>query len=204
MDITQTPTKSNLMKAQASLKMAEQGYDLLDRKRRLLMRELAALENKKKGLLGTLSKTFNEAYSALKEANISMGIERVRQFADGVPEENGVEIKFYSVMGVEVPIVRLAAAGKRSPLMSLYKTNLSLDEAMFKFEEAKRLTVQIAEITSGIDRLSVHVRKTQKRANALKNIMIPRYSELIRTISSSLEEKEREEFARLKVIKSRS
>ena len=203
MDITQTPTKSNLMKAQASLKMAEQGYDLLDRKRRLLMRELAALENKKKGLLGTLSKTFNEAYSALKEANISMGIERVRQFADGVPEENGAEIKFYSVMGVEVPIVRLAAAGKRSPLMSLYKTNLSLDEAMFKFEEAKRLTVQIAEITSGIDRLSVHVRKTQKRANALKNIMIPRYSELIRTISSSLEEKEREEFARLKVIKSR-
>ena len=203
MDITQTPTKSNLMKAQASLKMAEQGYDLLDRKRRLLMRELTALENKKKGLLGTLSTTFNEAYSALKEANISMGIERVWQFADGVPEENGIEIKFYSVMGVEVPIVRLAAAGKRSPLMSLYKTNLSLDEAMFKFEEAKRLTVQIAEITSGIDRLSVHVRKTQKRANALKNIMIPRYTELIRSISSSLEEKDREEFARLKVIKSR-
>lgn len=192
------------MKAQASLKMAEQGYDLLDRKRRLLMRELSALENKKKGLLGTLSKTFQAAYNALKEANISMGIERVQQFADGVPEDNGVEIKFYSVMGVEVPIVRLAAPGKRSPLMSLYKTNLSLDEAMFQFEEAKRLTVQIAEITSGIDRLSVHVRKTQKRANALKNIMIPRYTELIRTISSSLEEKEREEFARLKVIKSRS
>lgn len=60
-----------------------------------------------------------------------------------------------------------------------------------------------AEITSGIDRLSVHVRKTQKRANALKNIMIPRYTELIRSITSSLEEKEREEFARLKVIKSR-
>lgn len=203
MDVTQTPTKSNLMKAEASLKMAEQGYDLLDRKRRLLMRELTALENKKKGLLGTLSRTFAEAYGALQEANISMGIERVRQFAGGVPEENGVEIKFYSVMGVEVPVVRLTAAEKRAPLMSLYKTNLSLDEAIFKFEEAKRLTVQIAEITSGIDRLSVHVRKTQKRANALKNIMIPRYTELIRSITSSLEEKEREEFARLKVIKSR-
>lgn len=60
MDINQTPTKSNLMKAQASLKMAEQGYDLLDRKRRLLMRELSALESKRAGLSEKLTATFIE------------------------------------------------------------------------------------------------------------------------------------------------
>lgn len=189
------------MKAQASLKMAEQGYDLLDRKRRLLMRELSALESKRAGLSEKLTATFIEAYNVLREANISLGIDRVEQFAAGVPEENGIEIKFYSVMGVEVPIVRLAVPEVRYPLMSLYKTNLSLDEAKFKFDEAKKLTVQIAELTSGIERLSINARKTQKRANALKNIMIPRYTALIADISSSLEEKEREEFARLKVIK---
>ncbi len=201
MDVNQTPTKSNLMKAQASLKMAQQGFELLDRKRKLLVRELTVLENKKAGLSEKLTATFIEAYDALKEANISLGIDRVEQFAEGVPEENGVEIKFYSVMGVEVPIVRMSEPEHRYPVTSLYKTNLSLDEARLKFDEAKKLSVQIAELTSGIVRLSVNARKTQKRANALKNIMIPRYTALIAEISSSLEEKEREEFSRLKVLK---
>ena len=200
-DINQTPTKSNLMKAQAGLKMAEQGYDLLDRKRKLLERELSALEKKKEGLAGDLQRTFIEAYDALKEANISMGIDRVEQYSQGVPEEKGVEIKFYSVMGVEVPVVRLSEPERRYPSESMYKTNLSLDEAKLKFDEAKKLTVKLAELTGGIDRLSVNAVKTGKRANALKNIMIPRYKALIADISSSLEEKEREEFSRLKVIK---
>ena len=43
--------------------------------------------------------------------------------------------------------------------------------------------------------------KTQKRANALKNITIPRYEALTKDIQNALEEKEREEFTRLKVIK---
>ena len=204
MDVNKTPTKSNLMKAQASLKMAEQGYELLDRKRKLLMRELAGLEGKKEGLQQRLSATFIEAYEALKEANISLGIDRVEQFADGVPEENGVEIKFYSVMGVEIPVVRISEPLRRYPTESMYGTNLSLDEAKLKFDEAKKLSAQISELLGGIERLAVNARKTQKRANALKNIMIPRYTELISEISSGLEEKEREEFSRLKVIKRNS
>ncbi len=204
MDVNKTPTKSNLMKAQASLKMAEQGYELLDRKRKLLMRELAGLEGKKEGLQQRLSATFIEAYEALKEANISLGIDRVEQFADGVPEENGVEIKFYSVMGVEIPVVRISEPLRRYPTESMYGTNLSLDEAKLKFDEAKKLSAQIAELLGGIERLAVNAGKTQKRANALKNIMIPRYTELISEISAGLEEKEREEFSRLKVIKRNS
>ena len=201
MDVNQTPTKSNLMKAQAGLKMAEQGYDLLDRKRKLLERELTSLEKKKEGLAGDLRQTFIEAYEALKEANISMGIDRVEQFAENVNVEDGVEIKFYSVMGVEVPVVRLNEPERRYPPTGMYKTNLSLDEATMKFDRAKALAVQLAELTGGIDRLAVNAMKTGKRANALKNIMIPRYKALIAEISSSLEEKEREEFSRLKVIK---
>ena len=50
-------------------------------------------------------------------------------------------------------------------------------------------------------RLAMNIRKTQKRANALKNITIPTYTVLVKDISNALEEKEREEFTRLKVIK---
>ena len=61
--------------------------------------------------------------------------------------------------------------------------------------------MELAEVENGIYRLAINIRKTQKRANALKNIMIPRYTALAADISAALEEKEREEFSRLKVIK---
>ena len=50
-------------------------------------------------------------------------------------------------------------------------------------------------------RLANSIKRTQKRANALKNITIPRYEALTRNITNALEEKDREEFTRLKVIK---
>ena len=54
---------------------------------------------------------------------------------------------------------------------------------------------------TSIYRLAQAIKKAQKRANALENIVIPGLDETIRFITDALEEKEREEFARLKVIK---
>ena len=85
--------------------------------------------------------------------------------------------------------------------MSLYKTNLSLDEAAFYFCKVRDLCLRYAEVHSAAERLNRDIHKTQTRANALKNIMIPRYEELVKFITESLEEKEREEFTRLKMIK---
>ena len=65
----------------------------------------------------------------------------------------------------------------------------------------KELTIKLAEVENSAYRLAANIKKTQKRANALKNITIPMYTNLVHTISNALEEKEREEFTRLKVIK---
>lgn len=189
------------MNAKNSLKMADQGYDLLDRKRKLLLREMTALMDRAEALQGKIADTFSDAYAALREANITMGIDNVEFLAEAVPEESGVDIKFYSVMGVEIPIVRSVSPRKIDPGMSLYQTNIAFDRAIYSFSQVKLLILELAEVENGIYRLATNIRKTQKRANALKNIMIPRYTDLIANISAALEEKEREEFARLKVIK---
>ena len=55
---------------------------------------------------------------------------------------------------------------------------------------------------NSVYRLADAIKKTQKRANALKNIMIPRFEATVKFITDALEEKDREEFSRLKVIKS--
>ena len=118
-----------------------------------------------------------------------------------MPEENGIEISFRSVMGVELPTVVL----EDKPVIPQYDiamTNSYLDIAFLCFNETKRLTAVLAEIENSIYRLAIAIKKTQKRANALKNIIIPKYESQLQFITNSLEEKEREEFSRQKVIKS--
>ncbi len=65
----------------------------------------------------------------------------------------------------------------------------------------KELTIKLSMVENSAYRLATSISKTQKRANALKNITIPTYEALVTNISNALEEKDREEFTRLKVIK---
>ena len=76
--------------------------------------------------------------------------------------------------------------------------NAEYDEA--KNNEA-RIYGRLAEVENSVYRLADSIKKTQKRANALKNIMIPRFEETVKFITNALDEKDREEFSRLKVIK---
>ncbi len=192
------PTKGNLMSSRKALRLAALGYDLLDRKRNILIRELMSLADKAKELKGSVEQTYIEAYSALQLANISLGL--VTPYAKCVPVENGLSISTRSVMGVELPSVTL----EPRPLKVTYgfaQTTSQLDRAFIAFDKVKKTTAELAEVENGIYRLAAAVRKVQRRANALKNIIIPRNEEIVKYISDSLEEKEREEFSRLKVIK---
>ena len=65
----------------------------------------------------------------------------------------------------------------------------------------KELTIKLSMVENSAYRLANNIKKTQKRANALKNITIPMYETLTKDITNALEEKDREEFTRLKVIK---
>ncbi len=195
------PTKGNLMATKKSLEFSKMGYDLMDRKRNILIREMMLLIDKTKALREEIDQTFHKAYMALQAANISLG--SIDELADSVPVETGVTITYRSVMGAEIPQVRL----KESPqklYYSLYGTNSTLDEAFLCFEKVKKLTVVLAEVENSAFRLANAIRKTQRRANALKNIIIPNFEYTVKFITEALEEKEREEFSRLKVIKAKA
>ena len=57
------------------------------------------------------------------------------------------------------------------------------------------------EYENSIFSLAKALEKTQKLLNALENVIIPQYKDNIRFILSTLEEREREEFAKLKKVK---
>ena len=202
MDPNEFPTKGNLILAKNSLALARQGYGLMDKKRNILIRELMELTEKAQDIQKEIDVTFKKAYGALQKANIEMGIMNVENISYTVPEENGIRIKYRSIMGTEIPLVEAPPPSTR-PAYDFYHSTIALDEAVYNFTRVKELTLKLATIETSAYRLAASIIKTRKRANALQNITIPRYTALVKTIQTALEEKEREDFTRLKVIKNR-
>ena len=178
------PTKGNLIIAKNTLALSKTGYGLLDKKRNILIREMMNLIDAAKALQSKIESTFTNAYSALEQANIDIGIETVEKIGYAMAVEDSLEIKFRSVMGVEIPIVMLDEQPIK-PDYGMKNTGSALDEAVVSFVKVKYLTRQLAQIETSVYRLADSIKKTQKRANALKNIMIPRYEEETKNIQTA-------------------
>ena len=192
------PTKGNLIAMKKSLQLANLGYSLMDQKRYVLIKEMMSLLDDVKVIREQITSSYQEAYDALQEANISMGL--ISDIVNSIPEDYGISIAYRSVMGVEIPKISY----NKQPLKMTYdieRSNSKVDYAYNCFYKVKQLTVLLAEVENSVYRLANTIRKTQKRANALKNISIPRFESTVKVITEALEEKEREEFTRQKVIK---
>ena len=199
MSIQTVPTKGNLLAAKKSLALSKNGFELLDRKRNILIREMMSLMGRASNIQNKIDDTYAQAYQALQMANITLGI--CSELSKTVQLDNSLTVAYRSVMGVEIPMISIGESSDTLIPYGLNSTNIMMDRAFLKFNEVKQLTAELAEVENSVYRLADAIKKTQKRANALKNIMIPRFEETVKFITDSLEEKEREEFSRLKIIK---
>lgn len=195
-----TPTKANLIKSKNSLRFAKKGYELLDRKRTLLIREMMSLIDEASNLQEEIEIEFNKAYNALKFANVTMGTENVEEIARSIEREKDFTILTKSVMGVEIPIIKSQEVNPTAEY-GFFRTNPAYDKAVLSFNRIRRLIYKLAEVENSVYKLAMEIKKTQKRTNALEKIQIPKYSSTIKYIEEVLEEKEREDFFRLKRIK---
>ena len=192
------PTKGNLIATKKSLELANLGYDLLDKKRNVLIREMMTLLDDVKKIRDEITDSYQKAYYALQEANISLGV--ISDIVEAVPVDTGLSVTYRSVMGVELPTIKYEKQQLRLGY-GFERANSKVDYAYRCFYHVKELTVILAEVENSVYRLANAIRKTQKRANALKNISIPEFTTTVKFITEALEEKEREEFTRQKVIK---
>lgn len=192
------PTKGNLIAIKKSSALAKVGYELMDRKRNILIREIMTHLDDVKMLRDKITVTFGKAYLALQEANTTLGI--ITDLVEAIPIDNGISITYRSVMGVEIPSI-IHEKTKYRLTYGMERANTKFDYAYRSFYEVKELTIKLAEIENSVYRLANAIVKSQKRANALKNVVIPEFETNIKYITDALEEKDREEFTRQKVIK---
>jgi V/A-type H+-transporting ATPase subunit D len=194
------PTKSNLIKSKSLLELSQKGFELLDKKRNVLIKEIMDLMDEAKNIQEKIRVTFEEAYEALQVVNITLGIQNVEEIALSIPKDETYEILLKSVMGVEIPTIRYETKDM-VPNYGFHRTNPALDIAVLKFGETKYLIYELTQIENSVYKLAKEIEKTQKRANALENIQIPKYKSQVKYIEEVLEEKEREDFFRLKRLK---
>lgn len=196
------PTKANLLAAKASLEFAKKGYDLLDKKRTVLIKEMMDLNKRAASIQKEIEEAFKNSYQTLEEATISMGTDMLDEIARSMVNEEEYEIISRSVMGVEIPQIKFQKK-KMQAEYSIHETTTAFDQAAQDLHEIRYLIYELAQVETGVFRLAEEIKKTQKRANALDKIQIPKYGVIVREIENVLAEKEREDFFRLKKVKDR-
>ena len=193
------PTKNTLLALRRQVVSLQHGHDLLERKRELLTRLVHQRLKKYRELRDTVSQSLRETYHWLSIAHMRMGSTQLRQAVLGLPPVMSVRILPRSSIGVEYPTVSVESA----PLLpiGLMWTDASFDEVRRRMTEIAVLLAQLGEAETALWRLLTEQRKTQKRVNALKYNVIPRYHATIRYIESVLSEEERNTLFQLKIMR---
>jgi V/A-type H+-transporting ATPase subunit D len=190
-----------LIQTKKTLKLAESGREVLERKRDILLRELRnsifEAERSREELLATLAK----AYQNLREANMAKGSETVAHVAMGSNAKANYLIDYKSIMGVPVPVVEFQSENNVKPDYGFANTSVELDQTFKQFQKILGLIADLAGAEGATFQIANDVRRTQRRVNALNYVLIPRYKSIAKSIELVLEEKDREEFVRTKIIK---
>lgn len=194
------PTKSNMMKLQNSLKISKQGHELLDSKKIILTREIEKYKRRHEELEKELFDMMEKGRELIKAVNIDIGIEKFAKIADQVDIDDYIDIKNVTLMGVEIPsAVHKQEQVKRT--YEFYNTTNKVDEAMIYFNKIQEKLIEYAIQDTTIKRLKTASEKARKRANALQNVIIPEMEKNLKDIMEQLDERDREEFATLKLLK---
>lgn len=198
------PTKSNLIKLKKTISLSKQGQELLEKKKYILMNEKEKYISKKKEIEDKFNEEYKNALHSFQNANIDLGINKVYNISNNIEIDNSLDIKYKTIMGVDIPIVFYTNKQKPNLSFGLLESSISADEAISSFQALKGTLAELASIEITISRLDTAIRKVQTRSNSLKDIIIPGYLADEKRIQDTLDEKDREEFSRMKIIKNRN
>jgi V/A-type H+/Na+-transporting ATPase subunit D len=193
------PTKSTLLSLRRQVAALQDGHDLLERKRELLNRLVHQRLRNYRELRRKVGEALQGAYHWLSVAQMRMGITQLQQAVVGLESPLSVYILPRSSVGVEYPTVTVETAPLQP--VGLMWTDASFDEARQRMADVAILLARLGEAETALGRLLNEQRKTQKRVNALKYNVIPRYKDTISYIESALSEEERSTIFQLKVIR---
>ncbi len=138
MDPRTFPTKGNLILAKNSLNLANQGFELMDKKKEYPDPGADGIPiEQAKDIQSQIDTTFSYAYRCLQHANVEHGISYVQQLAYTIPIEDSIKIQTRSIMGTEIPHVKYTPTPAK-PSFSFSTTKESIVRCCGRIYQSKR------------------------------------------------------------------
>ena len=203
MNINIAPTKSNLLTTKEQLAVSTNGYELLEEKREILVRELMRLVEQVKMLEDEIQQAIDLAYPAFKRMLMIDGADQVERIAHAIHYDFDMNEKVVVVGGMQFETIEVELP-KKELFYSFLGTYANTDDVIVKFFNLLTLLTQMASIRTIVWRLAEEVKRTQRRVNALDKMIIPQAKETKAYIESALEERDRENVFVLKALKKKN
>jgi V/A-type H+-transporting ATPase subunit D len=194
------PTQGNLLHIQSELEQVQNGHDLLDRKREVLIQRLTEAIAEAERAQQEARDRFRQAHDALRRARMQLGTRQVQEISLNPTAELAVHVDTHSIMGARVPIINIEVS-QPTVAYGPDDTSATLDQARQLWLEAVRYLGELTEKVATVWRLALELRKTQRRVNALETIIIPQYQNTVNFIEQMLAEASREDIIRTKKVK---
>jgi len=197
------PTRMELIKKNAQIKLAEQGRDLLREKMDALIQEFFHIMDSVSKSRVELESVANSAQRSLLTALAVDDSVTLKSASFATRKGLFIDIKGKNIMGVPVPVLEKKRVSK-SVLergYSIIGVSGRIDEAAEKFELELDLIIELAETETSLKRLGGEIQITRRRVNALEQIMIPELKKQKKYIKNAIDEREREDLFRLKKVK---
>ncbi|MCK5023666.1 MAG: V-type ATP synthase subunit D [Candidatus Aenigmarchaeota archaeon] len=195
-------TRMDLMKTRTKIRLATKGHKLLKEKRDALITEFFKVVENAKGIRGELSENLVQGRVNLIKTKALMGTNEVQSIANSTPAMGEVEFGFRNIMGVKIPVLQKAddIDEKKMSYTLMYATP-KLEESTVNFSIAAQKLIRLIESEETVKRVGNEIKKVKRRTNALEYILIPNLEYTKKYIEMRLQEIERENFFRLKVVK---
>ncbi len=184
------PTKTNLIKLRNELQFSQEGYELLDQKKNILIVELMSILDSAKALQKDVDESLKNAFFSLSKSIQSVGRRNLKLISKSVKIDTNIIISQRKVMGVSLPVVKVDTVDN-SPYFSLIDNPFWIDDTIKSFKDVLKVIGDLAEVRVSLIRLAFEVKKTIRKVNALEKIAIPDYKDTIKYIDERLEESER-------------
>ncbi|HOX39985.1 MAG TPA: V-type ATP synthase subunit D [Candidatus Brocadiia bacterium] len=196
------PTKSNFLQITRDLDVATEGFDLLEQKRQILVLELMRYVSQAKTVQQDVDTKVAKAFEALRTAVVNEGVMNLNREAAAVPVQQELSVSTRQLMGIALPVVE-AKLQRESMPFSFGQNTAASDEVIRQFTDLLEAVTKLAEVENAVFRLARELKKTQRRVNALEKLFIPDYKETLSYILDTLEEREREGFVIMRMVKER-
>jgi V/A-type H+-transporting ATPase subunit D len=196
-------TRMELLAHKAQITLAKQGRDLLEQKRTALLKEFMHIADTVMENAEILQQTAAEARLSLARAEAVAGTEAVNSAALASSRSFDLQITTANVMGVRVPHIEQKRATRHmlDRGYSIVGTSITIDEAASAFETQVDAIVQLADSELRLTRLAAEIQRTSRRLNALDHLLIPELENEMDQIQMALDEQERTDHFRFKLMK---